>query len=71
LKDGKNFTIFFYNRQKDCPKTSEGKIICMKFLIRGLCDSSCNRAHTLSKEESKTFEKFIQDCREGATKPDF
>jgi hypothetical protein len=71
LKDGKNFTKVFYNRQRECPKTSDGKYICMKFLIRGLCDSSCNRAHTLSKEDGKNFDSFIQDCREGASKPDF
>jgi hypothetical protein len=71
LCDGENFTKVFYNRGKECPKNKDGKIICMKFLIRGLCDASCNRAHFLSKEEAKDFDGFIQDCREGASKPNF
>lgn len=37
LKDGENFTKVFCNRQRDCPKMPDGNIICMKFLIRGLC----------------------------------
>jgi len=71
LRDGENFTKVFYNRGKECPKTKDGKIICMKFLIRGLCDASCSRAHSLSKEEAKEFDGFIQGCCEGASKPDF
>jgi len=71
LRDGENFTKVFYNRGKECPKTKDGKVICMKFLIWGLCDASCNRAHSLSKEEAKEFDGFIQDCGEGASKPDF
>jgi len=71
LRDGENFTKVFYNRGKECPKTKDGKIMCMKYLIRGLCDASCNRVHTLSKEDAKEFDVFIQSCREGASKPDF
>jgi len=71
LRDGENFTKVFYNRGKECPKTKDGKIMCMKFLIRGLCDASCNRAHSLSKEEAKEFDGFIQNCQEGAFKLDF
>jgi hypothetical protein len=71
LKDGENFSKIFYHRQKDCPKTSDGKLVCMKFLIRGLCDSTCTRAHTLSKEDSKHFDDFVSWCRIGGQKPDF
>jgi hypothetical protein len=39
--------------------------------VRGLCDKSCNHAHSLSKDDSKKFEKFIADCREDAAKKDF
>jgi hypothetical protein len=71
LQDSENFSKFRYHKQKECPKTSEGKLICMKFFLRGLCDKSCNRAHSLSKEDAKKFEKFIADCREEAAKEDF
>jgi hypothetical protein len=71
LKDGENFTKIFYNRQRECPKTSTGKQICMKFFICGIWDSSCNRAHLLSKEDATNFEGFIEDCHLGASKPDF
>lgn len=68
LKDGENFSKVFYHKQKECPKTPDGKLICMKFFLRGLCDRSCNRAHALSKDDSKKFEKFVMDCCEGASK---
>jgi hypothetical protein len=71
LRDGENFTKVFYSQGKECPKMKDGKITCMKFLIRGLCDASCNRAHSLSKDNAKEFDGFIQDCHEGASKPDF
>jgi len=71
LRDGENFTKVFYSKGKECPKTQDGKIFCMKFHIRGLCDSGCTRAHNISKEDAKVFDGFIQDCREGASKPDF
>jgi len=64
LQDGANFSKVFYNRQKECPKTSDGKLICMKFLVRGLCDKACNRAHSLLKDDSKKFDKFVADCCE-------
>jgi hypothetical protein len=32
LQEGENFSKIFYNHQKDCPKTSNNKLICMKFL---------------------------------------
>jgi hypothetical protein len=66
LRDGENFTKVFYSRGKECPKTKDGK-----FFIRGLCDTSCTRVHDLSKEDAKAFDGFIQDCHEGASKPDF
>jgi len=71
LQEGENFSKVFYNNQKECPKTSSGKTICMKYFIWGLCDSSCNRAHSLSKEDSKNFDGFILACRERNSKPDF
>jgi hypothetical protein len=71
LRDGEKFTKVFYNGVKDCPKTKDGKFICMTFLIQGLCDASCNRAHSLSKEDAKVFNGFSQDCHEGASKLEF
>jgi hypothetical protein len=71
LKDGEIFSKLFYHRQKDCLKMSDGKIICMKFLIHGLCDTSCSRAHSLSKEDTKRFDDFVGWCRSGGQKPDF
>jgi len=41
LQDGENFSKLFYFNQKKCPKTKDGKIICMKLFIRGICDKSC------------------------------
>jgi hypothetical protein len=70
LQDKENFTKVFYNRGKECPRTKDRKIMCMKFLIHGLCNASCNRAHSLTKEDAKEFKGFIQGCHEGASKPD-
>jgi hypothetical protein len=71
LKEKENFAQVFYKNQKECPKNSEGKLICMKFFLRGICNKSCPRSHTLSKEDEKKFKSFLRDCREGASKPDF
>jgi hypothetical protein len=71
VKHGEDFTKIFYKNQKQCPKTNDGKTICMKFFIRGFCDKSCSRVHKLNQEEEKEFDKFVFQCREGATKPDF
>jgi hypothetical protein len=70
LKDNKNFSSVFYKNQKECLKTANGKKICMKFYKRGVCFKSCPRAHAMSKGKEKSFD-FIQNCREGASKPDF
>jgi hypothetical protein len=56
LQEGENFSKVFYNKQKECPKTANGKLICMKFFV---------------KEDSKKFEKFVADCRKEAAKKDF
>jgi hypothetical protein len=71
LQEGENFSKVFYNKQKECPKTSDRILICMKFFVRGLCDKACTRAHSLSKDDAKKFEKFIVDCCKTATKKDF
>ncbi len=71
LKDSENFAQFFYQNQKECPRTSDGKQICIKFFLRGVCIKSCPRCHSLSKEDEKKFDSFISACREGANKPDF
>jgi hypothetical protein len=71
LKENENFAKVFYKNQKECPKDSDGKHICMKFFLRGICNKSCSRSHNLSKEDEKKFETFINKCREGASKPDF
>ncbi len=72
LQEGENFSKKFYFNQKKCPKTKDGKQICIKLFIRGICDKNCTRAHKLSKEEEKAFDDFINRCREGGIqKPDF
>ncbi len=72
LQDGENFSRRFYHNQRKCPKTKDGKLICMKLFIRGICDKTCTRAHKLSTEDEKAFDEFVGHCREGgAEKPDF
>jgi hypothetical protein len=71
LRDGENFAKVFYKNQRQCPRTSDNKQICMKYFLRGICDKSCTRSHKLSPEDEKQFEQFIFQCREGAAKPDF
>jgi hypothetical protein len=71
LKEDENFSKIFYKNQKECPRTLEGKNICMKFFLGGICTKSCPRSHTLSREDKKKFEAFVNQCREGAGKPDF
>jgi hypothetical protein len=71
LKENENFSKVFYSHQKDCPKTSEGKSICMKFFLRGVCTKSCPRVHNLSSKEKNKFEAFVTTCRELAPKADF
>jgi hypothetical protein len=72
LQDGENFSQRFYLNQKKCPKTKDGKTICMKLFICGICDKSCTRAHKLSPEDEKAFNEFVGHCREGrAGKLDF
>jgi hypothetical protein len=63
LKDNENFTKVFYKHQKECPKTHDGKLICMKFSLPRICTKSCTRAHILSPEDSKSFEVLIHECR--------
>lgn len=72
IQEGENFSRLFYSNQKKCPKTKEGKLICMKLFIRGICDKSCTRVHKLTTEDEKAFDNFVGRCREGgAGKPDF
>jgi len=71
LKENENFSRAFYRNQKECPKTVDGRLVCMKFFLRGVCTKSCSRAHTLNKEDTKAFDKFVAECRVGAGKPDF
>jgi len=72
LQDGENFSKLFYFNQKKCPKMVDGKQICMKLFIRGICDKSCTRVHKLSKDDEKNFGHFVDRCREGGfRKPDF
>jgi hypothetical protein len=72
VRENENFHSIFYSNQKKCPKTKEGKFICMNFFLRGFCDKSCPRSHKLSQEEEKAFDSFVSACHEGqAGKPDF
>ncbi len=34
--DGENFSQVFYFNQKKCPRDKDGKLLCMKFFIRGI-----------------------------------
>jgi hypothetical protein len=70
VKQGEEFAKVFYKNQKQCPKTSDGKQICMKYFIRGFCDKSCPRVHKLTAADEKIFGDFVLACREGASKPD-
>jgi hypothetical protein len=72
VKENENFTKTFFFNSKKCPKTSDGKIICMKLFLRGICDKQRNRAHKLPPEDEQAFDTFVTRCREGgASKPDF
>ncbi len=71
LKENENFAQTFYKNQKECPQSSDGKQICMKFFLRGIFTKSCPRAHNFMKEDEKQFKQFLLRCREGASKPDF
>jgi hypothetical protein len=71
LKDNENFSKVFYAQQKECPKSAKGRLICMKFFIRGVCVKSCNRVHMLSNEDKKKFDSFISSCRAQAANADF
>jgi hypothetical protein len=72
VKEGENYSNIFYWNQKKCPKTKEGKQICMTLFLRGFCNKSCICAHKRSKEEEIEFDNFVGRCREGgAPKPDF
>jgi hypothetical protein len=71
LQEGENFSKVFYHKQKECPKTVDGKLICMKYFMRGMCGKTCNCAHSLSQDDSKKFDKLLADCREEAAKKDF
>jgi len=71
IKEGEVFAKTFYKNQKQCPKTHDGKSICMKFFIQGFCDKTCTCVHKLSPDEEKSFNHFITSCREDSSKPDF
>jgi len=71
LKENENFAKIFYKNQKECPKTAEGKTICLKFFLCGVCTKDCSRAHSLSTDDKKKFEIFIKDCCEKAPRQDF
>jgi len=68
LKDNENFMTMFYKNQKDCPKTFEGRHLCMKFFIRGLC--TINLAHVLTTYRRRMRKKSRHICSplQGASK---
>lgn len=63
VKENENFSKTFYSQQKDCNKTSDGKMICLNFFLRGVCVKSCNRVHSLNAEDKKK-DSFVTSCRE-------
>jgi len=69
-KENENFAKVFYKHQSECPTTADSKLICMKFFLHGVCTKDCTRAHSLSADDSKKFESFINSCREKAPKQD-
>jgi hypothetical protein len=72
VKEGENYSNTFYKNKKKCPKTKEGKQVCMKLFLCGFCDKSCPHDHKLTKEEENKFDNFVGHCREGgASEPDF
>ncbi len=74
VRNGESFSKVFYFNQKKCPKNKDGELLCMKFFITGICNSSCQRIHKLTPDDEKAFDKFVISCREaneGKDKPDF
>jgi hypothetical protein len=64
-----NLSPKYSSPTRKCPKTKDGKEMCMKFLIRGFCDPSCT-----TPVDKKAFDKVSVTCREeteGAMKSDF
>ncbi len=53
----------YYDKSRDCPKFSNG-LPCMKFLLKGHCHSKCTRLHSLSKDQEKEFEKFVNSIKD-------
>ena len=53
----------YYDKARDCPKFSNG-LPCMKFILKGHCHTKCNRLHSLSKEQEKEFEKFVNTVKD-------
>jgi hypothetical protein len=74
LQDGRQYSKVFFPFQKNCPKTKDGKQMCMKYLIRSFCDSSVIRVHKLSPEDEASFDIFYHKChdnKDGSQKQDF
>jgi hypothetical protein len=61
----KTSAAYFTKIKKSVLKLQTGKN-CMKFFLQGLCNKSCPRAQSLTKEDEKKFEAFAHSCREGA-----
>jgi hypothetical protein len=61
LKPNENFSYSFWKNTTHCPKTKNGKIICMKFFVKGICNKKCNRAHKLCAEEEEEFDNFMKN----------
>ncbi len=66
IKEGENFAQVFYANQKKCPKATDGKTICMKLFLRGICDKSINFHWKMKKHSfhlSITAGKEVQGNR--------
>jgi hypothetical protein len=53
----------YYDKSQDCPKFTNG-LPCMKFLLKGHCHTKCNRLHSLTKDQEKEFEQFINTIKD-------
>jgi len=66
MKADERFGAIFHKYQDKCPK-DHGRLICMRFFLKGSCFKGCKRAHKLSPEAEQEFGKFVEKCRELAS----
>jgi hypothetical protein len=72
VKQNESFGEVFFSNQDNRSKWGEN-LPCMKFHIKGHCFSGCTRLHSLSPDQTKSFDTFVASCRSKAAqvKSDF